>query len=87
MSSLQTPGKHIAKAIWRGDSKNPLSKGISIVNVNYDDKSSLASALRDQRLLIITMTVFTPPNFQKTIITAAGKADVPYMRPNNWRPT
>lgn len=82
--ALLNTGKHIVTAISRKDSSSPLPEGIKVVRVDYDDESSLIDALRGQQFLIISLSVFTPPDSQKKIIDAAAKAGVPYVMPNGF---
>ena len=55
------------------------------VNYAYDndeEKESLVAALKGHQFLIITLSVFTPPDTHGKIVNAAVKAGVPYIMPN-----
>ena len=54
------------------------------VNVDYNDPSSLSSALNGMDVLIITMAVTAPPDTQAKLIHAAANAKVPWVFPNEW---
>lgn len=54
------------------------------VNVDYNDPSSLSSALKGMDVLIITMAVTAPPDTQSKLIHAAAEAKVPWVFPNEW---
>ncbi len=54
------------------------------VNVDYNDPSSLSSALKGMDALIITMAVTAPPDTQSKLIHAAADAKVPWVFPNEW---
>jgi hypothetical protein len=55
-----------------------------VSKVNYDDKTSLINALKGQDLLLITMSVFAPPDSQIKLIEAAKEAGVPWIVPNGY---
>lgn len=82
--SLLAGGKHKITAITRADSTNKVPEGVSTKKVNYEDESSLVSALKGQEVLIITMGVMAPPDTQAKLINAAAKAGVTYILPNEW---
>ena len=69
-------------ALTRGDSKSTVPEGVKIAHINYDDEDSLVSALTGQQFLIITLSVFAPPESQSKLVTAAAKAGVSYIMPN-----
>jgi len=50
--------------------------------VDYNDESSLVSALKGQQILIITLSAFAPPDTHTKIVHAAAKAGVPRVMPN-----
>lgn len=81
---LVKTGKHNVTAITRSDSTNKLPEGVSPVNVDYDDETSLVGAMKGHQALIITMAVTAPPGTQSKLIKAAAKAGVPYIMPNAW---
>jgi hypothetical protein len=69
-------------ALTRPDSTNKLAPGVKAIHVNYDDETSLVSALQGQQFLIITMAVTAPGDTQSKLVRAAAKAGVPYVMPN-----
>ena len=69
-------------ALTRPDSTNKLHPDLKSIVVNYDDESSLVSALKGQQFLIITMAVTAPRDTQSKLVRAAAKAGVPYVMPN-----
>ncbi|KAL8714736.1 MAG: hypothetical protein Q9225_006497 [Loekoesia sp. 1 TL-2023] len=81
---LLKTGKHTITALTRPDSKGTLPPGVHPIQANYDDDSSLISALRGQHLLIITLSVLAPPDLHSKIVHAAVKAGVPYIIPNTY---
>ncbi|CEI61335.1 hypothetical protein FVEN_g5947 [Fusarium venenatum] len=80
---LQT-GKHTVTALTREDSTNRLSNGVIPAYINYDDESSIITALKDQQFLIITMAPTAPRDTHRKLVQAASKAGVPYIMPNGF---
>ena len=77
-------GKHTITALTRPDSKSTPPAGVKTVHVNYedDDGESMTAALKGHQFLIITLSVFAPPDTHGKIVKAAAKAGVPYIMPN-----
>jgi hypothetical protein len=71
-------------AITRADSTSSLPTGVQVKKVDYSDQPSLVSALQGQDALIITMSVFAPPETQTKLIEAAASANVPWILPNEF---
>ncbi|KAG4437294.1 hypothetical protein IFR05_007232 [Cadophora sp. M221] len=87
-SALLAAKKHTITAITRHDSTATFPAGIEVAKVDYNNPSSLVSALKGQDALIITLSGHTP-NLQETekaIVTAAAEAGVPWIFPNEWSP-
>lgn len=80
---LQT-GKHTVTAITRADSKSTLPSGVSAVNVDYADQSSLVKALEGHDALVITMSVFGQPDSEIKLIDAASTAGVSWVMLNSY---
>ncbi len=80
---LQT-GKHTVTAITRADSKSTLPSGVSAVNVDYADQSSLVKALKGHDALVITMSVFAQPDSEIKLIDAASTAGVSWVMLNSY---
>ncbi|KAF5234928.1 hypothetical protein FAUST_7359 [Fusarium austroamericanum] len=80
---LQT-GKHTVTALTREDSTNKLPDGVIVAHVDYNDESSIFSALKNQQFLIITIAPTAPRDTHKKLVQAAAKASVPYIMPNGF---
>ncbi|KAF2194357.1 NAD(P)-binding protein [Zopfia rhizophila CBS 207.26] len=81
-TALVKTGKHTVTALTRQGSKNEVPPGVKAVPVDYNDESSVISALRGQQFLIITLSGFAPPDVHSKIVQAAAKAGVPHIMPN-----
>ncbi|KAI4115294.1 MAG: hypothetical protein LQ338_007875 [Usnochroma carphineum] len=81
--ALLKTGKHTVTALVRPNT-NPdeLPPGITTAPVNYDDPSSIGSALRGHHFLIISLSVTAPADLHSKIVYAAVEAGVPYIMPN-----
>lgn len=76
-------GKHTVTAVTRTGSTGTLPAGVKIAQVNYDDDGqSLASALKGQQFLAITLPARGPPDLHTKIVEIAAKVGVPYIMPN-----
>jgi hypothetical protein len=82
--ALVKNGKHTITALTREDSKAKVPEGVSPVSVDYDNEASIVKALKGQQLLIITLGARVSEDVHHKIVTAAGKASVPYVMPNTW---
>ncbi|PWY96169.1 NAD(P)-binding protein [Aspergillus sclerotioniger CBS 115572] len=80
---LQT-GKHTVTALSRKDSGNKLPSGVHIAPVDYNDESTIISALKDHQFLIITMAPTAPRDTHSKLVQAAAKAGIPYIMPNSY---
>ncbi|KAL4939110.1 hypothetical protein BDV06DRAFT_42136 [Aspergillus oleicola] len=85
-TSLLATGQHKITALSRANSSNKLPSGVHIATVDYNDESTLISALRDQQFLIITLSPTAPKETHSNLVTAASKAGVPYIMPNGYGP-
>lgn len=79
---LLATGKHTITALTRKDSSSKLPAGVQTVAVDYEDEESIASALKGQQFLVITLANGVPPEVHHRIVRAAGKAGVPHIMPN-----
>ncbi|KAF5724525.1 oxidoreductase like [Fusarium mundagurra] len=79
---LLKTGKHTITALTRIGSTSKLPDNIKAIAVDYEDEESLASALKDQQLLVITLAVNVDPEVHHRIVRAAGKAGIRYIIPN-----
>jgi hypothetical protein len=84
VQELLKTGKHKVTAITRVDSKNTIPEGAVVAKVDYESTASLVEALKGQDLLLITMSVFAPPEAQLKLITAAKEAGVQWIIPNGF---
>ncbi|KAL3601087.1 hypothetical protein FPOAC2_05341 [Fusarium poae] len=80
---LQT-GNHTITALTRENSTNILPNGVIAAYIDYNDESSIVSALKDQQFLIITMAPTAPRDTHRKLVQAAAKAGVPYIMPNGF---
>ncbi|KAK4152404.1 hypothetical protein C8A00DRAFT_44556 [Chaetomidium leptoderma] len=78
---LQT-GKHSVTALTRAGSKSKLPAGVKVIEVDYEDEPSLVAALKGHQFLAISLGVSAAHDVHAKIVTAAGKAGVPYIMPN-----
>ena len=85
-ASLLATGKHTITALTRTDSKSTLPPGVITKQIDYDDHSSIVSALQGQDALVITLSTFAPPGQQEKLLKAAAAANVPWVLPNEWSP-
>ncbi|RDL30664.1 Uncharacterized protein BP5553_10009 [Venustampulla echinocandica] len=81
-TALVKTGKHTVTALTRLGSENKVPPGVKAVSVDYDNESSVISALKGQQILIITLSGFAPPDAHSKIVQAAAKAGVPHIMPN-----
>ncbi|KAL9571756.1 hypothetical protein ACKAV7_004080 [Fusarium commune] len=79
---LLKTGKHAITALTRTGSTSKLPDNIKAIPVDYEDEKSIASALKGQQLLIITLAVNVDPEVHHRIVRAAGKAGIRYIIPN-----
>jgi hypothetical protein len=55
---------------------------VRIAHIDYDNESTLISALEGQQFLIITLPATAPPETHSKLVRAAAAAGVPYVMPN-----
>ncbi|KAF5590853.1 hypothetical protein FPANT_5884 [Fusarium pseudoanthophilum] len=79
---LLKTGKHTVTALTRIGSSSKLPENVRVIPVNYEDEEALASVLKDQQLLVITLAVTVDPEVHHRIVRAAGKAGIRYIIPN-----
>ncbi|KAL8646785.1 MAG: hypothetical protein Q9226_006713 [Calogaya cf. arnoldii] len=84
VQSLLATGNHNVTALTREDTTASMPPNITVHKVNYNDPSTLVSALRNQDALIITMGVRAPPDQQTKLIHAAAEAGVIWILPNEF---
>jgi hypothetical protein len=79
---LLKTGKHTVTAITRRDSTSKLPQGVKVERVDYADQESIVAALKGQQFIVITLSVFAPPDTHSKLVSAAAKAGIPYVLPN-----
>lgn len=84
VSHLLATNKHKITALTRPDSTNSMPDGVQVAKVSYTDHSSLVSALQNQDILIISLSVTAPRDTQFKLIDAALEAGIKYIMPNEW---
>jgi hypothetical protein len=84
VKSLLETGKHTVTALTRADSTNTLPSGVITKTIDYSKPETIVDALKGQQVLIITLSVFSPPGTELTLIDAAEKAGVQWILPNAW---
>lgn len=77
-------GKYQITAITREGSTSDIPSGVEARKVNYDNPSSLVSALKGHDLFIITMGVMAPPDTHGKLVEAAAEAKIPWIIPNEF---
>lgn len=82
LNSILETGKHEVTILTRPESNATFPTTTNVVEVDYDSKNSLVSALRDHEFLIITLSSQAPPTTHALIVEAAAKAGVQWIMPN-----
>jgi len=77
-------GKHTITALTRVGSKSKLPEGVNAAQIDYDDESTLVTALKGHQVLIITLSVTVPDDYELRLVQAAAKAGIQYVMPNHW---
>ncbi|KAE8375718.1 hypothetical protein BDV26DRAFT_299473 [Aspergillus bertholletiae] len=80
--ALVKTGKHVVTAITRQGSTNELPHGVIAAPVDYNDESSLVSALKGKEFLIITLALSAPADTHHKLVRAAAEAGVTYVIAN-----
>jgi hypothetical protein len=81
---LLKTGKHTVTAITREGSDSKLPTGVKVVKVDYENEETIVSAFKGQQFVVITLSVFAPPENHLKLVNAAAKAGVPYIMPNSY---
>ncbi|KAF2723173.1 NAD(P)-binding protein [Polychaeton citri CBS 116435] len=68
--------------LTRMESTATLPADVTVQRVDYNSVPSIVSALRGIQFLVITLSVFAPPDLESRIISAARSAGVQYIMPN-----
>ncbi|KAM0548067.1 hypothetical protein ACHAPJ_010125 [Fusarium lateritium] len=79
---LLKTGKHTVTAITRLGGGSVFPKEVRVASADYEKHGSLVSALRGQDLLVITLSLISPPGTHTKLVKAAAEAGVPYVVPN-----
>jgi len=82
--ALLATGQHTVTALTRTSSTTVLPKGVIPFPVDYSSPASLVSALKDQKIqvLVITLSVQASEDTHRMLVAAAAEAGVPYVMPN-----
>jgi hypothetical protein len=64
------------------DSDISLPSSVTVFKVDYNDITTLTHALFNHDILIITLSVTTPPSVHSNLVTAASAAGIRYIIPN-----
>ncbi|PYI00055.1 NAD(P)-binding protein [Aspergillus ellipticus CBS 707.79] len=83
-AALLKTGQHKVTALSRNGSNNKLPAGVLVAPIDYDDETTMISALKNQQILIITMAPNAPRDTHSKLVQAAAKAGVPYVMPNGY---
>jgi len=86
VSALLKTGKHTVTVLTRSATHDQLPSGVHIAQVDYDEPSTLVTALHGQDALVITLGATAPPDTQTKLFRAAADAGVSYVFPNEWSP-
>lgn len=84
--SLLEGGKHNITALTRAGSESKFPSGVKAVTIDYEDQSSIVTALRGQDALVLTLSTRAPKGIQDKLVEAAAEAGVPWVLPNDWSP-
>ncbi|RAK95371.1 aromatic alcohol reductase, partial [Aspergillus ibericus CBS 121593] len=82
--ALLETGLHTITALTRSTNQTPLPFAIPTIPIDYTNPTSLTNALINQDCLIITLSVYAPPDTQSKLISAASAAGIKYIMPNIW---
>ncbi|KAF2113732.1 putative oxidoreductase CipA [Lophiotrema nucula] len=84
VAELLKKGTFNITAITRADSTNKPAEGVNVAVVDYDNPSTIVTALKGQDAFIITMPARAAPDTQKVLLKAAADAGVPWVLPNEF---
>jgi hypothetical protein len=84
LESLLAYNKHTITVLSRTTSTETFPTGVAVKKVDYTSDDSIASALRGQDFLVITLSATAPPDTHPRIINAAAAAGVKYILPNHF---
>jgi hypothetical protein len=82
LDQLLAKNNHSITALTRINSNISLDPSITIHEVDYNDISNLTTALCGHDILIITLSVTTPPSVHSNLVQAAAAAGIKYIIPN-----
>ncbi|KFY93012.1 hypothetical protein V500_03956 [Pseudogymnoascus sp. VKM F-4518 (FW-2643)] len=71
-------------ALSRWDSDATFPSRVQVLKGDYNSSEFLESALQGQDVLIVAFGFDVPLNLEAQIIDAAGRAEVPWIIPNEW---
>ena len=82
VEALLKTGMHTLTLLTRDAAQPSLPNCANIIQVDYDDHSSLVSALKNQEFLIVTLAVRAPTDTNNKLARAAADAGVSYIMPS-----
>jgi hypothetical protein len=82
LDQLLAKNNHSITALTRINSNISLDPSITVHEVDYNDIPNLTTALHDHEILIITLSVTTPPSVHSNLVQAAAAAGIKYIIPN-----
>jgi uncharacterized protein (UPF0333 family) len=84
VSALLTKKQFNITAISRAGSQSTFPKDVKVANIDYNDPSTIVTALKGHDALIITLSVMAARDTQAKLIHAAADAGVPWVFPNEF---
>jgi len=86
VEALLKTGKHTVTALTRADSQSKLPEGVITKQIDYNNPQTLVEALEDIDALVITLGGYAPKDTDMKLISAASKAGIKWVLPNEWAP-
>lgn len=85
VSAIQSNGlSQTITALTRQESSNTFAEGVKTAYIDYNEPTTLVTALKGQDVLIITMNVMAAPDASRKLIQAAADVGVKWILPNEW---
>ncbi|KAI0465970.1 NAD(P)-binding protein [Xylaria cf. heliscus] len=84
VNALLKTERHTITVLTRGGNEKKIPAGVNVIQVDYNNKSSLVAALQGQQFLAIVLAGNAPPETHSIIVQAAAKAGVSYIMPTTY---
>ncbi|KAI1750360.1 NAD(P)-binding protein [Xylaria castorea] len=84
VDELLKTGRHTITALTRGGNEKKIPDSVKVIEVDYNNQSSLVAALQGQQFLAIVLAAGAPPETHSIIVQAAAKAGVSYIMPTTY---